>query len=45
MILKKGTLAEKIRSGAAGIPAFWTPTGILKLYFFSNKLFILFFLN
>jgi 3-oxoacid CoA-transferase len=23
-----GTLAEKIRLGAAGIPAFYTPTGV-----------------
>lgn len=24
----KGTLAEKIRAGGAGIPAFYTPTGV-----------------
>ena len=27
----KGTLAEKIRSGGAGIPAFYTPTGVATL--------------
>lgn len=25
---KKGTLAEKCRAGGAGIPAFYTPTGV-----------------
>lgn len=25
---KKGTLAEKLRCGGAGIPAFFTPTGV-----------------
>ena len=27
MKIIKGTLAEKIRAGGAGIPAFYTPTG------------------
>ena len=27
-ITPQGTLAEKIRSGGAGIPAFYTPTGV-----------------
>lgn len=27
-IVPQGTLAEKIRSGGAGIPAFYTPTGV-----------------
>jgi len=27
-ICPQGTLAEKIRSGGAGIPAFYTPTGV-----------------
>ena len=27
IIFFKGTLAEKIRAGGAGIPAFFTPTG------------------
>lgn len=27
-IVPQGTLAEKIRSGGAGIPAFFTPTGV-----------------
>ncbi len=27
-ILPQGTLAEKIRAGGAGIPAFYTPTGV-----------------
>jgi acyl CoA:acetate/3-ketoacid CoA transferase alpha subunit len=26
-LVPQGTLAEKIRSGGAGIPAFYTPTG------------------
>jgi len=27
LILSQGTLAERIRAGGAGIPAFFTPTG------------------
>ena len=27
-LLPQGTLAEKIRAGGAGIPAFFTPTGV-----------------
>jgi 3-oxoacid CoA-transferase len=27
-IVPQGTLAEKIRAGGAGIPAFYTPTGV-----------------
>ena len=30
-MIDKGTLAEKIRSGGAGIPAFYTPTGVATL--------------
>ena len=30
-IVPQGTLAEKIRSGGAGIPAFYTPTGVSTL--------------
>ena len=26
--MPQGTLAEKIRAGGAGIPAFFTPTGV-----------------
>jgi acyl CoA:acetate/3-ketoacid CoA transferase alpha subunit len=26
--LRQGTLAERIRAGGAGIPAFYTPTGV-----------------
>jgi acyl CoA:acetate/3-ketoacid CoA transferase alpha subunit len=27
-IINKGTLAEKVRAGGAGIPAFFTATGV-----------------
>ena len=27
-LVPQGTLAEKLRSGGAGVPAFYTPTGI-----------------
>lgn len=30
----QGTLAERIRCGGAGIPAFFTPTGVRMYYFF-----------
>jgi len=26
-LIQQGTLAEKLRAGGAGIPAFYTPTG------------------
>jgi 3-oxoacid CoA-transferase len=32
----QGTIAERIRAGGAGIPAFFTPTGISKLHQKSN---------
>jgi acyl CoA:acetate/3-ketoacid CoA transferase alpha subunit len=30
----QGTLAERIRAGGAGIPAFYTPTGKNNFYYF-----------
>ena len=31
----QGTLAERLRAAGAGIPAFYTPTGVCTLYHFS----------
>ena len=37
----QGTLAERLRAGGAGIPAFYTPTGVVQPEFLADKILIL----